>query len=72
MEETTGYSVSKLSAAEAAALLAAGAVDRRGPLVTVDPKQIALGIISACSVMMFILLMCVLISYLSMAALNAF
>jgi|GEM_PF-2313121 len=72
MGESNGYSVSKLSAAEAAALLAAGAVDKRGPAVTIDPKQIVWGLISACSVMMFILLMCVLIAYLSMAALNAF
>ena len=71
MEETTGYSVSKLGAAEAAALLAAGAADKRARSV-IDPRQIIMGLISACAIMIFTLLTCVLIAYLSMAALNSF
>lgn len=39
---------------------------------SIDPKQIILGVVSACAVMLFILLMCVLIAYLSMLAMNSF
>jgi len=39
---------------------------------SIDPKQILMGVLSACAVMLFILLMCVLIAYLSMAAMKSF
>jgi len=71
MEGNNGYGAAKLSAAEAVALMARNS-SANNPQNTVDPKQIILGVISACAVMMFILLTCVLVAYLSMAALNAF
>ncbi len=69
--EENGYSASKLTAAEAVALMARGA-GGTGSQNVIDPKQIILGVVSACAVMLFILLMCVLIAYLSMAAMNSF
>ena len=69
--EGNGYSASKLTAAEAVALMARGA-NGTGSQTVIDPKQIILGVVSACAVMLFILLMCVLIAYLSMAAMNSF
>jgi len=40
--------------------------------VGIDPKQIIFGVLSACILMMMVLLMCVLIAYLAMAAMQAF
>lgn len=71
MEGNNGYGVANLSPAEAVALMARKSCAANSQNA-VDPKQIILGVISACSVMLFILLTCVLIAYLSMAALNAF
>ncbi len=71
MEGNNGHTASKLSVAEAAAMLAAGNPDVKRP-VTIDPKQIILGLLAACSIMLFVLLTCVLIAYLSMAALTSF
>ncbi len=37
-----------------------------------DPKQVFFGVMMACFIMLFIMLVCVLIAYLSLLALHAF
>ena|GEM_PF-2488740 len=37
-----------------------------------DPKQIFLGVLMACFIMLFIMLVCVLVAYLALQALQAF
>ncbi len=40
--------------------------------VEIDPKQIIFGVLTACTIMLAILLMCVLVAYLTMAAMQSF
>ncbi len=37
-----------------------------------DPKQVFLGVLMACFIMLFIMLVCVLVAYLALQALQAF
>ena len=58
--------------ADPALIAAAQALQEGKAPATVDPKQVLIGVASACGVMLSVLLMCVLIAYLSLAALHAF
>ena len=72
MEDNFGYSAANTEAAVKLAAAMAASMQNGNSSPTVDPKQVMLGVASACFVMLFVLLSCVLIAYLSLAAMNAF
>ncbi len=72
MEENFGYVTANTEAAVKLAAAMAANMQNGNTSPAVDPKQIVLGVLSACFVMLFVLLSCVLVAYLSLAAMNAF
>jgi len=72
MEDNFGYSVADTETAVKLAAAMAANMQNGNSSPAVDPKQVVLGVVSACFVMLFVLLSCVLIAYLSLAAMNSF
>ncbi|MCP4646451.1 MAG: hypothetical protein GY852_01785 [bacterium] len=72
MEDNFGYSAANAETAAKIAAVMAANMQNGSSSPAVDPKQVLLGVVSACFVMLFVLLSCVLIAYLSLAAMNSF
>jgi len=72
MAENYGYTAANAEAAAKLAAAMAAQMQNGSSSQVIDPKQVLLGVVSACFVMLFVLLTCVLIAYLSLAAMNAF
>jgi len=52
--------------------LALALENRNKAIPAIDPKQIIFGVLSACALMLAILLMCIFVAYIAMAAMQAF
>lgn len=72
MEENFGYAAADTDVAVKLAAAMAANMQNGNSSPAVDPKQVVIGVLSACFVMLFVLLSCVLVAYLSLAAMNAF